>query len=128
VKRPGTQPGTPRGLLLAGAEPAALVLAAARHHTDPLTLVLIAAAAVVVWALSVLARPITTCRTCGGQRVIRTGRRARPCRACNGRGLRPRFGASTVHRFYQSLPGPGRSAPAPKQPDWRRHSDWRHIR
>jgi hypothetical protein len=126
AKPPGTRPGPPP--LLAVAEPAALVLAAARHHSDPIGLALIAVAVAVVWALSVLARPIAACRACGGQRVIRTARRARICRACKGRGTRARFGASAIHRFYQSLPGKGRSTPAPRHHDWRRESDWRHTR
>ena len=51
-----------------------------------LTHVLMAIAAVVLWALFVLASPITRCRRCHGKAIIRTRirKRIKACPRCRG--------------------------------------------
>ncbi|MFC4910909.1 hypothetical protein [Actinomadura gamaensis] len=67
--------------------------------------VLIVLAALALWLLSLLSRPITGCRRCGGRTVVatRTPGRVRACRACRGTGYRRRIGATTVHRLYWTI-------------------------
>jgi hypothetical protein len=69
------------------------------------TVVLISAALVAAWGLSLLARPIGRCPGCWGRRVRRqllTHRIVR-CGVCGGTGLWRRVGATFVHRTYWSI-------------------------
>jgi hypothetical protein len=69
-----------------------------------LTLILIAAAALVIYALFVLVRPTKVCGRCHGDMVIVRGTRVKPCKRCkDGRRYRP--GATAVHRFAWSVIG-----------------------
>ena len=61
-----------------------------------MTALLIIAAAVVVYALFVLASPVTGCRRCRSYGT--KGRRRRPCRRCDGTGIRFRPGAPLLYR------------------------------
>ena len=66
-----------------------------------LTNVLLAIAAVVFWALFVLASPITRCHRCHGKAIIRTRirKRIRSCPRCRGSRRQYRRGATLVHRL-----------------------------
>lgn len=70
-----------------------------------ITVVLLAAAVIAVWCLSLLAHPIGNCPRCRGRRVHRQlfGDRIVPCRVCDSTGLHRRIGATTVHRTYWSI-------------------------
>jgi hypothetical protein len=59
-------------------------------------LLIIALAAVAVYALFVLASPTTGCRRCRGYGT--KGRRRRPCGRCGGTGIRFRPGAPLLYR------------------------------
>ena len=65
--------------------------------------VLIAIAAVILWALFVLASPITRCRRCHGKAIIRTRirKRIRACPRCRGSRRQYRRGATLVHRLAE---------------------------
>ena len=71
-----------------------------------MTGLLLILAALVVYALVCLVRPHQTCPRCHGERRSRNrkGRLAR-CRACKGKGIKARAGASLVHSFYQHVKG-----------------------
>ena len=61
-----------------------------------MTAALIIAAAIIGYALFVLARPVTGCRRCRGFGT--KGRRRRPCHRCGGTGIRFRPGAPLLYR------------------------------
>ena len=61
-----------------------------------MTVLGIIAAAVVIYALFVLASPVTGCRRCRGYGT--KGRRRRPCGRCGGTGIRFRPGAPLLYR------------------------------
>lgn len=82
-----------------------------------LTLILLAAAALIVWSVVVLVSPIGQCGRCKGQRVIIRGRRSRRCPRCQGRGLCRRRGAVVVHRLVQNIAAERkRAADPPSRP------------
>lgn len=70
-----------------------------------LTLILLALAAAVVWALSVYAYPFRPCRRCGGtgHKPGSTRRRFGPCNRCQGTGRTQRIGSRTAHRTVLSV-------------------------
>ncbi|WP_433467013.1 hypothetical protein [Spirillospora sp. CA-128828] len=74
--------------------------------TDPITTILIALAALVLWVMSLLRHPIGTCPRCKGAHIVQTRLgRVRTCKKCAGTGLHRRRGATTVHGLYWTLTG-----------------------
>jgi hypothetical protein len=66
---------------------------------------LLAAAAIALYAALRLAFPTARCPRCLGKRVTRRRGRASKCRACHGRGRVVWLGATAVHRFFWSVLG-----------------------
>jgi hypothetical protein len=66
---------------------------------------LLIAGLIVLWVLSLLARPFGRCWRCRGHGNIRSksGRRAPKCWLCKGRGRRQRTGSRTVHRVRRQV-------------------------
>lgn len=77
---------------------------AAQSHLDVPRTVLLIAAIVAVWVLTLLVRPFGRCWLCRGKRVrIVRGRKARKCWACQGAGRRQRLGSRTVHQARRTI-------------------------
>ena len=55
------------------------------------------------YAALVLISPVGRCIRCHGERVIRRGSRAKPCRWCHATGKRRRPGATLVHRLAWTI-------------------------
>jgi hypothetical protein len=98
--------------------------------------ILLALAAIALYAALRLVFPTARCPRCLGRRVLRSPGRARRCWACNGRGRVVWPGATAVHRFWWSAVGDrmrerrraGHQArqhtsyhPGPQPPDRRNH-------
>lgn len=83
---------------------AVLVLAAA--HSGPLALILAVFAAIVLYSLVTLVRPVHRCPRCHGKRVIVRRRRSKACRTCKATGRTRRFGSAAIHRLAWSVAGP----------------------
>ena len=67
--------------------------------------ILIACAAITLYAALRLAFPTARCPRCLGKRILRGASRARKCWACDGRGRVVWPGATAVHRFWWSVLG-----------------------
>ncbi len=81
-----------------------LAAAVPATHLDVPRTVLLIAAVLAVWVLSLLVRPFGRCWRCRGNRVliVRGGRKARKCWACKGTGRRQRTGSRLVHRVRRT--------------------------
>ena len=69
--------------------------------------ILLTAAALSAWAVSVLIWPFRACTLCRGTGRNRgsSSRRFGTCRRCNGRGRIQRIGSRTVHRIAWTIRG-----------------------
>jgi hypothetical protein len=67
--------------------------------------ILLAIAAIAVYAALRLAFPTSRCPRCWGKRITRHGRRASKCPLCHEHGRVVWPGATAVHRFWWSVLG-----------------------